>query len=146
MRLIDTKTGIEVLDRAACVELLATRQVGRVAVVVGGRPVVLPVNYVLDGDHVVFRTAEGSKFDAAVRSAVVAFEVDELDGLTQTGWSILVTGHSELITDRDERDKAALLPLRPWSSHEKSNWVRVPIDEVTGRRDRPHDPPEAFRG
>jgi nitroimidazol reductase NimA-like FMN-containing flavoprotein (pyridoxamine 5'-phosphate oxidase superfamily) len=134
MRFVDSKTGIEVLDRVTCLDLLAGQVVGRVAVVVAGRPVVLPVNYVLDGETVVFRTADGTKFDAAVRSTVVAFEVDETDRCTQTGWSVLVTGRSELVADEAERERLARLPLRPWSSHQKSNWVRIPIQEITGRR------------
>lgn len=146
MRLVDSNTGIEVLDRATCLELLAGQVVGRVAVVVAGQPVVLPVNYVLDGEDVVFRTADGTKFDAAVRSAVVAFEVDQTDGRTQTGWSVLVTGRSELVVDDAERERLAALPLRPWSSHEKSNWVRIPIQEITGRRVSQPVPPEVFRG
>ena len=146
MRLVDSRTGIEVLDRKTCLELLAGQQVGRVAVVVAGQPVILPGNYVMDGEVIVFRTAEGTKFDAAVRSAAVAFEVDQTDGRTQTGWSVLVTGRSELVVDAAERDRLAKLPLRPWSSHEKSNWVRVPLGEITGRRVSQPMPPEAFRG
>jgi uncharacterized protein len=146
MQLIDPKTGIEVLDRAECSRLLATQQVGRIAVVMGGRPVVFPVNYVLDGDGVVFRTADGTKFDAAVRSATVAFEIDHLDSVFQTGWSVLVTGRAELIIAESELAHVRTLPLRPWSSHEKSNWVRVPVDEVSGRRVVSLVPPEALRG
>jgi nitroimidazol reductase NimA-like FMN-containing flavoprotein (pyridoxamine 5'-phosphate oxidase superfamily) len=146
MQLIDPKTGIEVLDRAECIRLLGTQQVGRIAVVIGGRPIVLPVNYVLDGEDVVFRTADGTKFDAAVRGATVGFEIDHLDSVFQTGWSVLVGGRAELITDAATLAHVRALPLRPWSSHDKSNWVRVPVDEVTGRRVVSLAPPETLRG
>ncbi len=146
MQLIDPKTGIEVLDRAECMRLLGTQQVGRIAMVMGGRPIVLPVNYVLDGDRVVFRTADGTKFDAALRGATVGFEIDHLDSVFQTGWSVLVGGRAELITDATDLAHVQALPLRPWSSHEKSNWVQVRAEDLTGRRVVSVAPPESFRG
>ena len=146
MHLIDPKTGIEVLDRSECLRLLAARQVGRVGVVIAGRPVVLPVNYVLDADTVIFRTAAGTKLDAALRSATVAFEIDHTDPVFQTGWSVLASGRAELVTGAHDLAHAATLPLRPWASHEMSNWVRVHLDELTGRRVVSVVPPEAYRG
>ena len=51
---------LEDLGRAECLDLLATAAVGRVGLLVDGRPEVLPVNYALDGETVLFRTAEGT--------------------------------------------------------------------------------------
>lgn len=136
MRMVDNNTGIEVLDREACLRLLPTQSVGRVASAPGGRPVCLPVNFVLDGDRVVFRTAAGTKLDAAVRGAPVAFEVDSLDSVQQAGWSVVVSGVAEEVTDPDEIARLAELPLRPWSVHDKSHWVAVRPESITGRRIR----------
>jgi uncharacterized protein len=134
MRLIDPRTGIEVLDRAECVRLLETQSVGRLAVVDEGSPVILPVNYVIDDDHVVFRTAEGTKLDAAARQGPVAFEIDQTDPVYHTGWSVVVRGSAEVATDDVLLARLRALPLRPWSTHEKSNWVRIRLVHVTGRR------------
>lgn len=146
MHLIDPRTGIEILDRAECLRLLASEVVGRVAVVDGDRPVVLPVNYAMDGDDVVFRTAEGTKLDAAVRGATVSFEIDHADRIYQTGWSVLVSGRAELVTDAAELARVRRLPLRPWSTHDASNWIVIRAEEITGRRIVHLAPPEALRG
>jgi len=84
--------GLEVLSRSECLRLLATTPVGRVALSIGALPVVLPVNFALDGESVVFRTGPGSKLEAATRQAVVAFQADHVDLADETGWSVLLTG------------------------------------------------------
>jgi hypothetical protein len=58
MRDVDN-TGIEVIDRGACLDLLAADQIGRPGVVEGGHPLILPVNYGLDGDSIVFERRLG---------------------------------------------------------------------------------------
>ena len=146
MYLIDPRTGIEIIERAECLRLLASEVVGRVGVVAGGRPVVLPVNYAMDGEDVVFRTAEGTKLDAAVRGAPAVFEIDHSDRIYRTGWSVLVSGRAELLTDAADLERMRQLPLRPWSAHDPSNWVVIRAEEVTGRRIVHVAPPEALRG
>lgn len=84
MRTVDTRTGIEWLDRDECLRLLAGDEVGRLAVVEGRMPVVFPVNYALDGDTIVIRTDAGTKLGAAGR-APACFEVDCLDRSTPHG-------------------------------------------------------------
>jgi nitroimidazol reductase NimA-like FMN-containing flavoprotein (pyridoxamine 5'-phosphate oxidase superfamily) len=134
MRLIDERTGLDVLDREECLRLLALHHVGRVAFVDGGRPTVLPVNYVLDGEAVVFRTDEGAKLASATREAFVAFEIDAAEGLAHTGWSVVLSGRAEEVTDRVELSRLAQLPLRPWAKGAKAHWIRIPADRLTGRR------------
>lgn len=58
---------------------------GRLAVVVGGRPLVFPVNFALDGESIVLRTDTGTKLYGA-RKGLVAFECDGIDGMYHTGW------------------------------------------------------------
>lgn len=84
MRTIDARTGIERLDREECLALLAGEVVGRLAVVAGGGAEIFPVNYVLDGDTVVFRTDSGTKLHAAGR-AQASFEIDRIDREHRTG-------------------------------------------------------------
>ena len=135
MRLIDEHTGLDIIDRRECLTLLAQERLGRVAVVPDGtRPTILPVNYVLDGESIVFRTAPGSKLTAALRDGHVAFEIDGFDPLDHTGWSVVVTGHAEEIVDAAELARAGELPLRPWADGDKSHYVRIPTDHVSGRR------------
>src|ERR1700739_3736503 len=71
--------GLEELERDECLRLLATAEIGRVIISTGALPAALPVNFFLDGDAIIFRTAPGTKLSAACDHAVVAFEVDSID-------------------------------------------------------------------
>jgi uncharacterized protein len=136
MRYTDAHTGLDLLDREECLELLAAREVGRIGIVVGGQPVVLPINYRVAPDgQIVFRTDPGMKLDAATR-AKVALEIDELDPVHRTGWSVLVQGRGEEITEYDDRETRELsaLPVEPWAGGEKAHWVRIVPSSITGRR------------
>jgi len=133
MRMIDVRSGLEVIDRDRCLELLASRGIGRVGVVVGGRPVILPVNYGLDGERVVFRTAPGTKLDAAVRRTNVAFEIDEADASSHGGWSVVVSGWADEVTGPD-LDRARALGIEPWAEGERSHFIAIQPDRITGRR------------
>jgi len=137
------RNGLEVLGRADCLALLACRALGRVGVSIGALPAILPVTYRLSGDAVVLRTTPGSRFDAALRNAVVAFEVDDLDEASGTGWSVLVTGLAEEIIGHDEVGWAHTLGLRSWAADGETRFIRIPCDEISGRRigDRPRPAP-----
>src|SRR5690606_10684839 len=86
------RNGLEVLGREECMRLLASASLGRLGITTGALPTVLPVNFRLVGDQIVFRTGSGTKLDAATDNAVVAFEVDDMDPVWHTGWSVVVTG------------------------------------------------------
>src|SRR5947209_6595731 len=122
----------EVLARGECIRLLAEAGIGRVGLSVSSLPVILPVNYVLDGARLVFRTGEGSKLEAATRNAVVCIEVDHIEPRWQSGWSVLVTGQAHHVP-ADELSEAARNLLVPWSLNAGDHYVAVPLDIVTGR-------------
>jgi uncharacterized protein len=135
MTTIDRRTGLEVLDRDACLALLAGEDVGRLAMGTGGAPLVFPVNYALDGETVVFRTDPGTKLDRAERGRV-AFEIDGLDRQARTGWSVVVTGRLEEVTHYDAAafERVRRLPVEPWAAGEKGHWLRLVPSQITGRR------------
>ena len=141
MRLIDARTGIEVMDRSECLELLGTTDIGRIAVVDAGHPVIFPVNYAMDGEHIVFRTAPGTKFDATVRGTPVAFEIDWTDQGSRAAWSVVVTGWARVVEAPEELARAEALDLRPWSEHDKPHFVAVHPERVSGRRIVPTEDP-----
>lgn len=134
MKLIDNRTGLEVLDRDECMRLLGFAGVGRVAIVQGGQPMIFPVNYVIDGEEVLLRTAPGSKLDAAVRNQTAVFEIDHSDPMYHTGWSVVVVGRAREVTDPDRRAEIGRLPLRPWAPGKKDHIVSITAERVTGRR------------
>jgi nitroimidazol reductase NimA-like FMN-containing flavoprotein (pyridoxamine 5'-phosphate oxidase superfamily) len=133
MRTINSHSGLEVLDPDECKALLAQDVIGRVAVVIGSTPTILPVNYALDGDAIVLRTMPGSRLDVGQGHA--AFEVDSFDRTTQSGWSVLVTGHLEEVTVYQAKDLARLkaLPVVPWARGDRTLWLRLRPSYISGR-------------
>ena len=135
------RNGMRVLDREECLQLLEAQPVGRVAFTLAGRPMVLPVNFVLDREEIVFRTGAGSKLATALRSiGVVAFEVDHFDPQSQTGWSVLVQGSMDGILDITEMARLDQLGLAPWLETSRPHWVRITTERVTGRVIEPRRP------
>lgn len=129
------RQGLEVLGYDACAQLLDEQAIGRVAFVHEGEPVVIPVNYAWHRKTIVFRTATGAKLDAAIVGRVAAFEIDGWDEVYHRGWSVLVRGWIEEVTDDAEVAELEALPLRPWAqSIERPYWVRLIPDEISGRR------------
>lgn len=123
------------LEEAECLQLLAGRSVGRLGFVVQQRPIVLPVNYALDGRTVVFRTGEGTVLNKAALQ-MVAFEVDDIDDATHTGWSVLAQGVAQDVgTAIDARsDELRRLALVTWAPGRRDRWFRLDADTLTGRR------------
>jgi nitroimidazol reductase NimA-like FMN-containing flavoprotein (pyridoxamine 5'-phosphate oxidase superfamily) len=94
-------------------------------------PLVVPVNFVLDGSVVVFRTAGGGKVDG-LRSGPISFQVDGIDPFHRTGWSVLVEGVAYEATRWEVRH----LDLSPWAPGQKDRWIRLVPTSITGRRIR----------
>ncbi len=141
MRDMDGTNGgvvLEILDTTECRDLLERSDVGRLGVSIDALPVVLPVNYAVDGDAVIIRTTPGTKLSAALFETVVAFEVDDYEPNGDVGWSVLVQGVATEIADADQIVRAQQLPLRPISAGGRSDrFVRIDMGTVTGRRLRP---------
>jgi uncharacterized protein len=128
------RNGLEVLGRDESLRLLSTAVLGRIAITSGALPTVLPVNFRWDGRRILFRTGVGTKLSAATSHAVVAFEVDEIDVESETGWSVVVTGMAEEVVDPAELAEARTLPLVRWAPGPDSRIVALSPDLVSGRR------------
>jgi nitroimidazol reductase NimA-like FMN-containing flavoprotein (pyridoxamine 5'-phosphate oxidase superfamily) len=128
------RNGLEVLSRDACLRLLATTTLGRVGVSSGALPNVLPVNFRFDGRQILIRTGVGTKLDSAVDNAVVAFEVDEIDPVAHTGWSVMVTGMARELTDPGELAAALTPPLARWAPGNEHRVIAISTELVSGRR------------
>jgi uncharacterized protein len=134
MILIDDRTGLEVLDRDECFRLLGHHGVGRVAVVDAGRPIIFPINYVVDRETIVFRSGLGTKVSGALEGRAVALEIDGHDRATATAWSVIVKGGAESVRPGHALMEALQLPLFPWQEGMKDQFVRIVPAAVTGRR------------
>ena len=121
----------QALDEAQSWQFLTEHRIGRLAIVIGGEPDIFPVNYVVDGRSIVFRTAEGSKLLGLTINDDVAFEIDEFgDEIAQ---SVVVRGRARRLEGL-EADATDQLPLRPWIDTAKFNVIAIDVDEVHGRR------------
>lgn len=123
---------LQELDTAECLELVAAKSVGRVAVCTEDGPVVLPVNFVLSNGGVMFRTSPHNSIAQELNGRPAAFEVDEVDDFTRSGWSVLFRGIAEYVEEvrdlpEDERPE-------PWAQGTRSLFVRIRARSITGRR------------
>jgi nitroimidazol reductase NimA-like FMN-containing flavoprotein (pyridoxamine 5'-phosphate oxidase superfamily) len=112
-----------------CLDRLHIGSVGRIAVTHRALPAIVPVNYVLSGSRVVFRTEPGGMLARACAGTVVAFEVDELDPEGRSGWSVLVVGQAELL------DGSAALRAAEGSGRDQ--FVAISIGQLSGRLIQP---------
>jgi hypothetical protein len=126
--------GTEVLTDAECWDLLDMTSVGRLAIDIAGKPDIFPINFIVDGNHLLFQTAAGTKLAASALLHHVAFEIDGYEPTTRTAWSVVVKGSAHQVEQMDEVFAAEDLPLFPWAAHPKPNFVRIDPTEVTGRR------------
>jgi len=140
--------GLRVLGRTECLALLATTHVGRIAVSAQALPLIAPVRFVIDGDHIVISIRSGTTLDAATRDTVVAFEADGPDGLdggSTVLWSVHVNGIARHVTKAVELRRLAELPLPSRTFGRPQRLVTISTDRLSGRAqigdDEPDGPP-----
>jgi hypothetical protein len=128
---------MEVLTEHQCRELLASRDLGRIAFSISEQPEIFPINYAADGSVVVFRTASSSKLPKAVMSRV-AFEVDDWDPDGGVGWSVVLKGVAEEVTTGIDPFSAELRERRvfPLAPGVREQLIAIYPSEITGRRFR----------
>jgi hypothetical protein len=132
---------LEEISEAECWRLIADPPVGRIAVVVGHYPLVFPVNFVVVGRTIAFRTGPGTKL-WAIHRCNVTFEADSIDPVHQRGWSVMARGVAqEVIGDRHPELAGPIDgPGRgPWAPGPREHLVRIVVDSISGRRIRPAD-------
>jgi nitroimidazol reductase NimA-like FMN-containing flavoprotein (pyridoxamine 5'-phosphate oxidase superfamily) len=125
---------LEELSKAESLRLMATVPIGRIVYTRGALPAVEPVNFAVDQGNIVIRAAASGKLAAAVLCAVVAFEADDLDPATRSGWSVTVVGRSEQVTGRGEVARLGKLGLQSWVPGVRDHFIRITPGLVTGRR------------
>jgi nitroimidazol reductase NimA-like FMN-containing flavoprotein (pyridoxamine 5'-phosphate oxidase superfamily) len=126
--------GFRALDRQECLRLLVKVPVGRVVYTRQALPAVLPINFSLDTDaSVLLCTSPGSDLVRAVDGVVVAFEADEFDAETRSGWSVVVTGRATVVTDPAEHERLTHTGPRSWMPLPHTVFVRIESEMITGR-------------
>ncbi|EPH00264.1 hypothetical protein HMPREF1531_02372 [Propionibacterium sp. oral taxon 192 str. F0372] len=128
----DNNVPMNVIPEDSCWGYLASQEVGRLGVVSEDLPEIFPINYYVDGESLIFRSAEGSKMETLATNNNVVFEVD--NWTDEGGWSIMIKGTAERITDADELARAKKAPLLPWTPTVKEIFVRIlPTTQISGR-------------
>ena len=125
------------LTREECLGLLRSASVGRVAVSTPDwLPLIRPISYVFDepSRSVIFRSARGSKFHALTHAQRAAFEIDGYEPNSESGWSVIVVGLVEEITNATELSRLERSELRPWVPTDAPHWMRIRSTVVSGRR------------
>lgn len=129
-----TGPGTEILDDEACWEYLRGAAVGRLAVDVGGRPDIFPINFLVHEGAIFFRSGAGTKLASAVLMGHVAMEIDGFEPHGRTAWSVVVKGRASEVARMEELFEADDLPIYPWVASPKPTVVRIDPERVTGRR------------
>lgn len=125
----------DALDRQECLRLLTKVPVGRLVYTRQALPAVLPTNFSVDtDDSVLLQTAPDSDLVHAVDGVVVAYEADEFDAATRSGWSVVVTGRACVVTDPAEHERLSQSGPTSWMPLKDPVYVRIASDMVTGRR------------
>ena len=138
-------SSIELLSADVCLRLLQQASLGRLAFAIAGHPEIFPINYSMDGDVIMLRTAPGTKLRHAPHRRV-AFEVDGVDADEGVAWSVVAKGLLEDITTRSDpfsiaRRKVRVNTLAPG---ERKYSLAIYPAEISGRR-FPFGPPEGRR-
>lgn len=135
--------GLRVLGREECLQRLRRSTIGRVGVSSAALPLILPVGFVVHADRIVLRTSPGTRLEAALDDAVVCFEADEFDVAARSGWSVVLTGRSEVLARDDERYHLASMVLPEWGSGDGGSVVAISPAIMTGRELSSASPPRA---
>jgi nitroimidazol reductase NimA-like FMN-containing flavoprotein (pyridoxamine 5'-phosphate oxidase superfamily) len=125
-----TRDALQRIDEAECQLLLRSHTLGRIGMHLADQLTVLPVYYAVMDHDVVFRTAPGTKLDAAVLATRVVFEVDN----ASPGWSVLVRGRVHEVRSADDIEHARTLLGHDWPAGEREQYVRIVTEQITGRR------------
>jgi uncharacterized protein len=94
------------------------------------------MNFAVVGERIVLRTAAGTTVARKVHDLIVAFEADDLDAATSSGWSVVVTGRAARVTDPELIVRYRKVPLGPWAPGERDQFVTITTEVVEGRRVR----------
>jgi len=84
----------DALSARECWELLATASVGRLALSVRALPVIVPVQYYLDGRRLAVCLGHRELPERSLHETIIAFASDSIDPVTRSGWLVQIQGRS----------------------------------------------------
>jgi nitroimidazol reductase NimA-like FMN-containing flavoprotein (pyridoxamine 5'-phosphate oxidase superfamily) len=124
------------LTEGECWQLLKNTSLGRVVFTRHAMPAIRPVNHLVDGQAIIFRSHLGAAIVSragAGDGSVVCYEADDLDAARHTGWSVIVTGLARLV-----REPAAIeryeRALEPWIAGQMDHVISIEPRFISGIR------------
>jgi len=126
---------LKALPREESLRLLGSTSLGRVVFTQFALPAIRPVNHIVEGDRIIIRTHLGGAIDSAVdgTGTVVAYEADMIDPDDHLGWSVIVIGKANRLTDPGEIARYRQV-LQPWVSGAMDEIIVITSDMVDGFR------------
>lgn len=139
-----TSAFLEELDETTCKELFRDVTVARIAFRHGTGIEIFPITVTMHDGDPCFLTAPGTKLGSAASDAEVLVEADGFDPTERTGWSVVARGTAHLVINNDDLEPLMALNFEPWPDlGRRGQWVRVAVEQWTGRRLRREDDEEA---
>ena len=128
------RSRIRDLTEAEALELLEFgSRLGRIAGIIGGEIVIVPVNYLCQGNKIVIRSRRGGLIEQ-LQGEPVVFEVDDHRSFDQTGWSVIVHGLLHRLDEPEGLETLRRGPLQAWAWPDAEVWYGGAIHRMTGRR------------
>lgn len=128
---------VTVMTTEETIAFLRERRFGRLAMILGNEPHIVPVNYAWSTEYhrpgiLYIRSAPGEKLLSAAMEHTVVFEVDDIREAGAV--SAIVRGTSRIVTDRGELTHVESLNLRPWVATRKTDYIAIEVTELSGRQ------------
>lgn len=118
---MDQVTYFTPIPEDECRSLLKSTDYGRIAWADGDEMIVLPVNFTVWQERILFHAATGSRLASLAEGTNVAFQTDDVDTDEALGWSVLVQGR----TARVEAEHA------PVTWRDVTDLVAIGIEETS---------------
>lgn len=128
---------IRELPEEECLALLDTTTVGRIAFVNDEGQQLLPVNFVVIGGAIYFRTLPSGVLDSSLSRGHddVAFGVDHHEDMYRHGWNVTVRGSAVGVEDRATINMVLSTErLRPWAGGVRPAVIKVKPKSIAGRQ------------
>ncbi|GAA3632004.1 pyridoxamine 5'-phosphate oxidase family protein [Microlunatus ginsengisoli] len=122
------------MTRDESLQALQSKSVGRLAYSTDDGPRIIPINYILTEDGIIFRTVPDGEVARFALDSTCAFEIDEIDEFFEAGWSVLAVGVAQLLTEADfQRLRYGKIP-EPWADGPRILFVKLPLMRLSGRQ------------
>lgn len=124
----------EVLDVATCWSLLRGESIGRIAYIAEERPVIVPVNFAVIEDRIVFRSDPGDKV-SRVPLRHICMEADGRDDANHV-WSVVAEGVARDVTTalNAEYEKMREVLVPTFAPLHDPHWIAIDVESISGRR------------